>query len=201
MSKELWQLLALYLAAVNLAAFALMGADKRGPGGAAGAFRKRPCSSPPCLGAHWAGCWGCGCSATRPGTGTFNLDFRSCFCSRPGRCACYGGISACELGGPSHPPPHAHEAPPYASGRAAAAKAACRSSSRPPEQTPEKRTLFRPPRYSPALDTWHWPGRCLHRCQAGSLSFPDGVPPPRRRRPAPAPFRVLSTPGGCTAYE
>ena len=29
MSKELWQLLALYLAAVNLAAFALMGADKR----------------------------------------------------------------------------------------------------------------------------------------------------------------------------
>ena len=29
MSKELWQLLALYLATVNLAAFALMGADKR----------------------------------------------------------------------------------------------------------------------------------------------------------------------------
>ena len=29
MSKELWQLLALYLTAVNLAAFALMGADKR----------------------------------------------------------------------------------------------------------------------------------------------------------------------------
>ena len=29
MSKELWQLLALYLTAVNLAAFALMGADKQ----------------------------------------------------------------------------------------------------------------------------------------------------------------------------
>ena len=69
MTDKLWQALGLYLLAVNLAAFVLMGADKRKARRGAWRISERTLFLPALLGARWGVCWGCGPFITRPGTG------------------------------------------------------------------------------------------------------------------------------------
>lgn len=58
MEKELWQLLGLYLAAVNLAAFALMGLDKRRARRGAWRFSEKTLFLPALLGGALGGTLG-----------------------------------------------------------------------------------------------------------------------------------------------
>ena len=70
MSVSLWQLLVLYLLAANLAAFALMGADKRRARRGSWRLSEKALFLFPCWVGPWEGCWGCGPFTTRRGTGT-----------------------------------------------------------------------------------------------------------------------------------
>ena len=78
MARELWLLLGLYLLAVNLAAFAMMGLDKGRARRGRWRIPEKRLFLPVLLGGGLGVCWGCVCFTTRQGIGISAMAFRCC---------------------------------------------------------------------------------------------------------------------------